>query len=228
MTMGTLLFGLLGLTSLPGEAGCITSSSTICGGALAVTQLAKFVTAFVFFLGLEYGSGGFGSSVSSIRQRLKNLLGELGGGCKRVWRTLPFTDERTFYRTFLIFVTLGNLIFNIPELVFHLRYGREWGCSRCRLVWPFLLPWLGWVLPDLSRILPIKTQCLIFTAGIAQEMDDGPTMPFNIRRAADELLLGLLFLNNGILSSQLSKRGIVKKRDKEDPDAAPPLRIGLF
>jgi len=59
-------------------------------------------------------------------------------------------------------------------------------------------------------------------------MDDGPTMPFNIRRAADELLLGLLFLNNGILSSQLSKRGIVKKRDKEDPDAAPPLRIGLF
>ena len=62
--------------------------------------------------------------------------------------------------------------------------------------------------------------------GIAQGLIDGPSSPFNVRRAADKLLFGLLFLNNGVLS-QLSKMGIIKKRDEEndDPDADPPLRV---
>ena len=61
--------------------------------------------------------------------------------------------------------------------------------------------------------------------GIAQGLSDGQV--FNVRRAADKLLFGLLFLNNGVLS-QLSKMGVIKRRDEEDPDADPPLRIGLF
>ena len=61
--------------------------------------------------------------------------------------------------------------------------------------------------------------------GIAQGMIDGPMMPFNIRRAADKFLFGLLFLNNGILP-QLSRMVMVRKREEEDdPDADPPLRI---
>ena len=57
-------------------------------------------------------------------------------------------------------------------------------------------------------------------------MDIGPTTPFNMRRAADKFLFGLLFLNNGVLSL-LSKMGIIKKRDVIDPDADPPIRIGF-
>ena len=57
-------------------------------------------------------------------------------------------------------------------------------------------------------------------------MDIGPTTPFNMRRAADKFLFGLLFLNNGVLSL-LSKMGVIKKRDVIDPDADPPIRIGF-
>lgn len=63
--------------------------------------------------------------------------------------------------------------------------------------------------------------------GIAQGLAaDGMSQPFNLRRAADKFLFGLLFLNNGILSV-LSKMGVITKRDEVDPDADPPLRLGL-
>jgi len=60
--------------------------------------------------------------------------------------------------------------------------------------------------------------------GIAQGLSDGPTSPFNIRRAADKFLFAILFLNNGMLSL-LSKMGIIQARDHVDPDADPPLRV---
>ena len=74
---------------------------------------------------------------------------------------------------------------------------------------------------------PLSTLTIYFIVGIAQGlMDIGPTTPFNMRRAADKFLFGLLFLNNGVLSL-LSKMGIIKKRDVIDPDADPPIRIGF-
>lgn len=63
--------------------------------------------------------------------------------------------------------------------------------------------------------------------GIAKGMAGAQAGPFNIRRAIDRLLFGLLFLNNGILS-QLTKMGVIERRDTEDPEADPPLRISLL
>ena len=60
--------------------------------------------------------------------------------------------------------------------------------------------------------------------GISQGFAEG--IPFNLRRAADKFLFGTLFLNNGVLT-QLSKMGWIKDREAIDPDADPPLRIGL-
>jgi len=60
--------------------------------------------------------------------------------------------------------------------------------------------------------------------GISQGFAGG--IPFNLRRAADKFLFGLLFLNNGVLT-QLTKMGLIKDRDEIDPDAEPILRIGL-
>mmetsp|Transcript_19947 Transcript_19947/g.30042 ORF Transcript_19947/g.30042 Transcript_19947/m.30042 type:complete len:135 (+) Transcript_19947:378-782(+) len=60
--------------------------------------------------------------------------------------------------------------------------------------------------------------------GISQGFVGG--IPFNLRRAADKFLFGLLFLNNGVLT-QLTKMGLIKDRDEIDPDAEPILRIGL-
>lgn len=60
--------------------------------------------------------------------------------------------------------------------------------------------------------------------GISQGLAGG--VPFNLRRAADKFLFGILFLNNGVLT-QLTKMGWIKDREKIDPDADPPLRIGL-
>jgi hypothetical protein len=62
------------------------------------------------------------------------------------------------------------------------------------------------------------------TVGISQGFVAG--IPFNLRRAADKFLFGLLFLNNGILM-QLTKMGWIKDRDEIDSDADPPLHIGL-
>ncbi len=139
LTMGLLLFGLLGMFSVPGESGCITtvsslssSSSSLLGGAgatanIILTLLANFITTIASFVGWEYSAGGFGlsSSSSRYRDRMKNIVLELLGGCKCVWKTLPVSDARpaTFYRSFFIILTLGNLIFNAPELIFNLRQG---------------------------------------------------------------------------------------------------------
>lgn len=124
LTTGTLWFGLVGLASLPGEAGCLfaSSPSASCGGAAVAAQLAKFVTAMVSFAGWEYGVGGFGVGP---RRRLGNALGEAVAGGRRVWRALPVTTERpaTCYRTCFVCVTLGNLAFNVPALTFDLRQG---------------------------------------------------------------------------------------------------------
>lgn len=60
--------------------------------------------------------------------------------------------------------------------------------------------------------------------GISQGFAGG--VPFNLRRAADKFLFGILFLNNGVLT-QLTKMGWIKDREESDPDADPPLRIGL-
>lgn len=137
LTMGLILFGLVGLFSVPGESGCIiagaaSSSSSFWsggGGATAIfmmTLFAKVITAIVSFIGWEYSAGGFGSSsLSSHRGRMKNVVREVCGGCARVWKTLSISDKRpaTFYRSFFVFLTLGNLVFNTPELIFNLRQG---------------------------------------------------------------------------------------------------------
>lgn len=224
--------------------GCATSSSTMFGAAFVMTQLAKFVTAFVSFVGWEYSVGGFGSSSL---QRLKNIIGEIGSACLNLYRTYPVTEEKpaTFYRTFFIFTMLGNFIFNIPELAFNLKQGGG-GIgglfslpvsltisSMARLG---LLSVVLYVLKDAAERKRLEGSTFVklnmmvglwaIGVGIAQGLIDGPMMPFNIRRAADKFLFGLLFLNNGVLS-QLSKMGIIKKRDEEndDPDADPPLRV---
>jgi hypothetical protein len=138
LTIGLLLFGLLGMFSVPGESGCIStasmSSSSLLGGGgatanIILTLLANFITTIASFVGWEYSAGGFGlsssSSSSRYRDRMKNIVQELLGGCKRVWKTLPVSDARpaTFYRSFFIILTLGSLIFNAPELIFNLRQG---------------------------------------------------------------------------------------------------------
>jgi len=241
LTMGTLIFGFLGLFSLPGEAGCITYSTTMFGAAFVMTQLAKFVTAFVSFLGWEHGAGGFGSSAI---ERIKNILREVVMGCKGVWKTLPVSDERpaSFYRTLFIFMTLGNAMFNLPDLVFNLQQGGFVAglfslpvsltiSSVARLG---LLSALLYILKDASEWKRLEETTFVqlnmmvglwaIGVGIAQGLIDFPTMPFNIRRAADKILFGLIFLNNGVVS-QLSKMGIIKKRYDMDPDADPPLRV---
>ena len=67
-------------------------------------------------------------------------------------------------------------------------------------------------------------QSTLCAVGLAQGLSDSPASPFNIRRAADKLLFGVLFLNNGILS-KLAKMGWIKRRDEIDPDVDPPLRV---
>jgi hypothetical protein len=65
------------------------------------------------------------------------------------------------------------------------------------------------------------------TVGIVQGfMNSTPATPFDIKRAADKLLFGILFLNNGVLSL-LSKMGIISKRDEPIDADDPPLRIGF-
>lgn len=108
--------------SIPGEAGC---NSSMLGGVLGITLLAKLATAAVSFAGWEYSAGGFGSASTSIMQRMKNVVGEVVKGCRNVVKNLPVTEDRpaTFYRTFFIFITISNLLFNVPELVFNLKQG---------------------------------------------------------------------------------------------------------
>lgn len=129
LTMGTLMWSLLAMCSLPGEAGCkgieasttvgsVATNVTLMGATLLITQFAKFTTAVVSFIGWEYGAGGFGTS-----HRIKNILSEMGKGLKSVWSNMPVSDERpaTFYRTFFI-LTLINVFFSLPELSFAFKH----------------------------------------------------------------------------------------------------------
>jgi hypothetical protein len=97
-------------------------------------QLSKLFTATTSFIGWETttttsttlsGGQGFGTSFSS---RCKNILREIINGIQSTCKTLPITDTHpaSFYRTLFIFVTLGNVVFNIPNLVFYLREGMSW------------------------------------------------------------------------------------------------------
>jgi hypothetical protein len=79
-------------------------------------------------------------------------------------------------------------------------------------------------LNELAKSLRTHWFGMIYIVGISQEFAGG--IPFNLRRAADKFLFGLLFLNNGVLT-QLTKMGLIKDRDEIDPDAEPILRIGL-
>ncbi len=118
LTMGTMLFGTLGLLSIPGEAGC---NAFMSAGVFTVTFLAKLVTAIVSFSGWEYAADGFGDAF----RRMKNISIEIFSGCRSVWNTLPVTEERpaTFYRTFFIFIILGNIAFNFPQMFYNLKQG---------------------------------------------------------------------------------------------------------
>ena len=268
LNVGVLLFGLLGLFSLPGEAGCITSNMNMFGVSLIMIQFTKLITGCVSFIGWEYSvPGGFGKMWN---ERVKNIMKEVYKGCYDVYKNYPVTEERpaTFYRTFWVILTLGNLIFNIPELVFNLQQGGAGSLfslpvslSISSIARLGLLSFILYVLKDaaerkrLEGTTFIKLNlmvgmwafggefCLSFIAhtislsytqfvtnkivGIAQGLAaDGMSQPFNLRRAADKFLFGLLFLNNGILSV-LSKMGVITKRDEVDPDADPPLRLGL-
>ena len=93
--------------------------------SLLSCQLSKLITAAVSFIGWEDTiPNGFGSSSS----RGKNILCEVGNGMKSMWKTMPIsnTHPASFYRTLFIIVTLGNVAFNIPNLVFYLREGVNW------------------------------------------------------------------------------------------------------
>ncbi|KAL7435616.1 hypothetical protein ACHAXH_002711 [Discostella pseudostelligera] len=112
LTMGLLLFGLVGLLSVPGESGCIiagAASSSLSssfwmggGGATAIfimSLFAKFITALVSFIGWEYSAGGFGSSSSSSHlDRMKNIVREVCGGVLAFGRHFLFlTNDRQHF-----------------------------------------------------------------------------------------------------------------------------------
>ena len=88
--------------------------------ALLTMQLTKFMTTFTSFIGWESSVGGFGTTRN---ERIKNMCKEIYKGLKQVQNDYAVTDERpaTFYRTFWIFITIGNILFNIPELVFNVQ-----------------------------------------------------------------------------------------------------------
>lgn len=230
--MGTLLFGLIGLWSVPGEVGC---NSNFVLGTLVLNQVTKLLTALVSFIGWEYSAGGFGTP----SYRTTNIMKEIGNGCKNVWKTLPVSDERpaTFYRTFFILVAIFNPLCNIPELYFNLRQGvglfsLPASLNVSSIARLGLLSVILYVLKDgaernrLDRTTFIKLNMNVglwaLGVGMAQGAQDG----FNIRRAGDKLLFALLFLNNGIISA-LRKTGLVK-REEQDSDGDPPLRVKLF
>ena len=124
LTMGTILFSIIGMFSIPGEAGYHYHHNQIkFTTSLVLCQLAKLVTAAISFIGWEDTiPNGFGSS-SSIRR--KNILHEIISGIKTSWKTLRITNTHpaSFYRTCFIFITLGNAIFNVPNLIFYLKEG---------------------------------------------------------------------------------------------------------
>ena len=127
MTFGSMLCGSVGLLSLPGEAGCLLDGTTRVRFviALVATVLARLVTATVSFAGWEHSSGtgkGFGTG---FRERVAGVAKEVLKGFGRIRKTLPISEERpaSAYRSFFIFSVIGNLAFNVPELVFNLQNG---------------------------------------------------------------------------------------------------------
>jgi len=219
LTMGTMLFGTLGILSIPGEAGF---NSFMPGGIFAVTFFAKLVTAMVSFSGWEYAAKGFGVTFS----RMKNITKEIVSGCQNVWKTLPVTEKRpaTFYRTFFIFTILGNIVFNVPELVYNLKQGAGLFSLTTSLTISSiarlgLLSTVVYVLKDASErkrlegTTFVKLNTIVGLWAIGVGISQGcSTGPFSIRQAADKLFFGILFVNNAVLS-QLTKMGIISKRD---------------
>jgi hypothetical protein len=234
LTLGVLLFGLIGLWSLPGEVGCNSRFGAGVMSTLLLSQITKFITSFVSFVGWEYSAGGFNN-------RVKNVLIEIVKGCRHVVESCPVSEERpaSFYRTFFLLVTVLNPICNIPELAFNLSQGARLfslpvSLNISSIARLSLLSVLLCILKDgaerdrLDGSTFIKLNVCVglwaFGVGIAQGFGIGD---FNIRRAADKLLFAALFLNNGVVS-QLRKMGFVRKEDPNDPDVDPPLRVSLF
>ena len=255
LNLGILFFGMSGLFTFPAEAVLLlssTSSSNInnnamMGGmsALLTMQLTKFITTFTSFVGWENSVGGFGTTRN---ERIKNIFKEIYKGLKQVRNDYEVTEERpaTFYRTFWILITIGNILFNIPELVFNVQQngGLLGGLfslpvsitlsSTGRLG---VLSFILYALKDAAERKRFEDKTIIilnmivglwaFGVGIAQGLvNSTPTNPFDIKRAADKLLFGILFLNNGILSL-LTKMGIISKGDEPIDADDPPLRIGF-
>ena len=235
LTMGTLIFGLLGLWSIPGEAG-MNYADGRATFALLLIQLTKFVTAVVSFIGWEYSTKG-----SGVSNRMQHIIKEIGNGCKNVMKNMPVTDDRpaTFYRTFFILITLLNPLCNLPELSFNMRQGigglftLPVSLNISSMARLGLLSVILYVLKDaaerdrLDGSTFIKLNMLVGLwacgVGAAQGFGRGG---FSIRRAADKLLFAALFLNNGIIS-HLRKIGMMKT-DDSNSDGDPPLRVNLF
>ena len=129
LNKGILLFSIMGLFSIPGEAGCLLFSANndnkmnmMFGIVAFITiQLTNLLTATTSFIGWEYSvAGGFGVSR---KDRIKNMFNEVGKGLKNIYNNFPVTEQRpaTFYRTFWIILSIGNLMFNIPELIFNIQ-----------------------------------------------------------------------------------------------------------
>ena len=256
LNLGMLFFGMSGLFTFPAEAVLLlssTSSSNINNNAmmggiasLLAMQLTKFITTITSFIGWEHSIGGFGTTRN---ERMKNICKEIYKGLKQVRNDYAVTDERpaTFYRTFWIFITIGNILFNIPELVFNVQQnGGLLGGGLFSLPVSITLSSIGrlgllsfilYLLKDAAESKRLEDKTIIilnmiiglwaFGVGIAQGLvNSSQTNPFDIKRAADKFLFGLLFLNNGMLSL-LSKMGIISKRDEPIDADDPPLRIGF-
>eukprot|EP00577_Skeletonema_sp_RCC1716_P012515 CAMPEP_0113417316 /NCGR_PEP_ID=MMETSP0013_2-20120614/25584_1 /TAXON_ID=2843 ORGANISM="Skeletonema costatum, Strain 1716" /NCGR_SAMPLE_ID=MMETSP0013_2 /ASSEMBLY_ACC=CAM_ASM_000158 /LENGTH=402 /DNA_ID=CAMNT_0000304429 /DNA_START=153 /DNA_END=1361 /DNA_ORIENTATION=+ /assembly_acc=CAM_ASM_000158 len=260
LTIGTFLFSLIGLFSIPGEASYHNQPLKFAT-SLVLCQLSKLITAATSFIGWEDTiPGGFGSSSSS---RGKNILREIINGLKSTWNTMPISDTHpaSFYRTFFIFCTLGNVALNVPNLVFYLREGVSWcsvpvssivssigrGCLLSMILFVLKeehagrssgdedvvfdengggLKEVGSKRKGSGTFVVLNMLVGLWAVGVGISQGFAGGIPFNLRRAADKFLFGLLFLNNGVLT-QLTRMGLIKDRDEIDPDAEPILRIGL-
>ena len=256
LNLGILFFGMSGLFTFPAEAVLLLSSTSstginnnvMMGGitALLTMQVTKFITTFTSLIGWENSVGGFGTTCN---ERMKNISKEMYKGLKQVRNDYAVTDERpaTFYRTFWIFITINNILFNIPELVFNVQQnGGLLGGGLFSLPVSITLSSIGrlgmlsfilYVLKDAAERKELESKTFIilnmivglwaFGVGIAQGLvNSTPTNPFDIKRAADKFLFGVLFFNNGVLSL-LSKIGMISKRDEPIDSDNPPLRIGF-
>eukprot|EP00984_Skeletonema_dohrnii_P017579 scaffold8052_cov135-Skeletonema_dohrnii-CCMP3373.AAC.3 len=226
LTIGTFLFSTIGLFSIPGEASYHYQPMKFAT-SLVLCQLSKLITAATSFIGWEDTiPGGFGSSSSSSRG--KNILREITNGVKSTWNTMPISDAHpaSFYRTFFIFCTLGNVVLNVPNLEEHA--GRSSGDEDVVVddENDGGLKKVGKKRKGSGTFVVLNMLVGVWAVGVGISQGFAGGIPFNLRRAADKFLFGLLFLNNGVLT-QLTRMGLIKDRDEIDPDAEPILRIGL-